>query len=164
MAGYLCARGGNNAGTYSPYRDGVLVYRIYAESLKNVVSPADLPADRMREEVLMMLDGINDEGAAISLYSHGEDELSFDNWRVLLKTIHEDGFAAVVTLSDLAETVVLEGRHRGERYFLTPSASTADYHPRGSSPLLGAGKPLGLTHDYEGRPLPPGNPSIGLYR
>jgi hypothetical protein len=112
----------------------------------------------------MMLDGINDEGAVISLYSHGEDELSFDNWRVLLETIHEDGFAAVATLSDLAEKMVLEGRHRGERYFLAPSASMADYHPRGNSPLSGAGKPLGLTHDYEGRPLPQGNPSIGLYK
>jgi hypothetical protein len=163
-AGYLCARGGNNAGTYSPYRDGVLVYRIYAESLKNVVSPADPPAERMREETLMMLDNINDEGAVMSLYSHGEDELSYRGWQVLLKTIHEDGFAAVATLNDLAEKVTLEGKRNGERYFLAPPPSLADYHPRDGSPLLGAGKPLGLTRDYEGKPLPPGNPSIGLYR
>jgi hypothetical protein len=164
MAGYLCARGGNNAGTYSPYRDGVLVYRIYAENLKNVVSPADLPEERMREETRMMLDCINDEGAVISLYSHDEDELSFGSWQVLLKTIHEDGFTTVAKLSDLAEKVVFEGTHRGERYFLTPPPSMADYHPRDGSPLLGAGKPLGIARDYEGKPLPPGNPSIGLYK
>jgi hypothetical protein len=164
-AGYLCGRCGDNVrNNFYPGTDGLDPYSIYGANFRTLISAPDIEPDIMRETVFIILDFINDEGAMMSLYSHDENELTFDNWRVLLKAIHDDGLATPVTLQSLAETMTKQGEFRDGRYFLTFSDDLSDYRLRQDSPWRGAGIPLGLRHDFDGRELPPGNPSIGLYQ
>jgi len=118
------------------------------------------------EEIRIRLDHFKDRYLAFGLYSHGENEFSLVQWYDLLDLIHDDPQIKVATLRELAERIRTDGRSAEDGWYFYPKeAPGTDWRPKAGSPLLDAGKPLGLKSDFTGKPVPPDRaPTIGLHQ
>lgn len=125
-----------------------------------------VPGNPVLDNVRLVLDYAKRFAPMIFLYSHGFDEFSLDDWRGLLAMLAEDPRIEVLTVSGIADRVREMGESAdGERYAFAMPAPSLDYRPGPRSPLVGAGRQLGLTKDFAGKTIPPGEaPNIGLYQ
>ena len=163
-AGFEVARAGQQA-NISPYiNKGVHHLAIWGISAFNVMGHDTSPTE-IRRKFLMLIDYFKDLGGWGTFYSHAENELSLKAWESVFKTIMDDGDIRVVTLEGMLKALKQEGVSDNEgNYTITAGPDMSDYHLRPDSPLIEAGIDVGLTSDFEGKPIPKGKrPNIGIY-
>lgn len=166
---YSYARGGWTS-PFRSYETGFHPYEMWGGRLGQIFgNPGSLTEDELHARLLMLFDQIKDDGMAAALYSHTENEFTLPQWEVLLEALRDDGSLPVLTLFEMGERMrqkTLNGAVEGIASLgLRDVADGSDYHPRSDSPLLGKGKPVEATTDFEGTPVSPNMPvNIGLYQ
>lgn len=120
----------------------------------------------LHDNYLLALDFIKQRFRNFALYSHSFNELDLDGWKRVLAVAAADPKVELVTLAEMVRRIEAEGENLGEGiYALTPRPASYDYRPGPDSPMLGAGRRLGLPFDFAGKPVPPdADPNIGLYQ
>ncbi|WP_156955734.1 hypothetical protein [Solidesulfovibrio alcoholivorans] len=127
-----------------------------------------LDAATLARRVSALLEWAKFTGAAISLYSHGEDEYSLSDWTALIDVLRADTEVTFATLQNIREYVATNGQlSSGATYVRTePWPDVADYTPTADSALLRAGAvyTTAMT-DFGGHTVPAGTiPAVGLYQ
>ena len=115
--GMTCGRVGTagNAALGSP--DGYDLYRIYAVKPRDAFG-TDVASPDFAAKVAAFLKKIKEVGGVLSLYSHGPDEFTNEQWKVLLPMLAKDKEVAYVTLHGLEEAVKKLAVPRDGKYYL----------------------------------------------
>ncbi|HCR13471.1 chitin deacetylase [Solidesulfovibrio sp.] len=115
--GMTCGRVGpaGNAALGSP--DGYDLYRIYSIKPRDVFG-TDVASPDFAAKVAAFLKKIKEVGGVLSLYSHGPDEFTNEQWKVLLPMLAKDKEVAYVTLHGLEEAVKKLAVPRDGKYYL----------------------------------------------
>ncbi|MEA4858751.1 polysaccharide deacetylase family protein [Solidesulfovibrio sp.] len=96
---------------------GYDLYQIYAGKPRDLFG-TDTASPEFRAKVEAFLKKIKEIGGVLSLYSHGPDEFTNEQWQALLPMLAKDKDVAYVTLRDLAATVKKLATPRDGRYYL----------------------------------------------
>ncbi|EKO38212.1 MAG: hypothetical protein B193_3094 [Solidesulfovibrio magneticus str. Maddingley MBC34] len=174
-AGYLAARNGYNGfyamgGFYSGTTpSGYDALDIWAVQPGAVFGNLDkgLTPEVMAQRVSAFLEWAKFTGAAVSLFSHGEDEYSLSEWSALLALIAADPDVTVTTLAGIQAYLAANAQSAVNLvYTRTVWPDVADYQPLAGSPLLDAGAAYAAAKtDFGGQLVPAGTiPSVGLYQ
>ena len=126
-----------------------------------------LDAATLARRVSALLEWAKFTGAAISLYSHGENEYSLSEWTALIDVLRADPEVTFATLQGIHEYVAANAQsHTGSTYTRTVWPDVADYAPTAASPLLRAGAAYASAMtDFGGHAVPAGAiPAVGLYQ
>lgn len=115
--GMTCGRVGpaGNAALGSP--DGYDLYRIYSIKPRDAFG-TDVASPDFAAKVAAFLKKIKEVGGVLSLYSHGPDEFTNEQWRALLPMLAKDKDVAYVTLHGLEEAVKKLAVPRDGKYAL----------------------------------------------
>jgi hypothetical protein len=115
--GMDCGRVGTagNAALGAP--GGYDLYRIYAVKPRDAFG-TDPASPEFQEKVAAFLKKAKEVGGALSLYSHGPDEFTNEQWKALLPLLARDKEVAYVTLHGLGEAVRKIGTLRDGKYYL----------------------------------------------
>lgn len=108
-AGFTTGRTGTGGVLLSPGNPSVDVFRLWAEKPKTLfgVSPS---AAEFERKVTAFLDGLKKTGGVACIYSHGEEEYSNEEWRMLLALLAVDSEIKVTTLDGLREFAEQTGK------------------------------------------------------
>jgi hypothetical protein len=105
-------------------------------------------------------------GAALVMLAHTTAELTVDQWNLVFDVVAQYPEITV----DSTEGVIATLKASPWTYVSETGISTrtwtdaSNYHLSSSSPCIDTGTPVGLTSDYEGRPIPRGQQvDIGAY-
>lgn len=115
--GMTCGRVGpaGNAALGSP--DGYDLYRIYSIKPRDAFG-TDVASPDFAAKVAAFLKKSKEVGGVLSLYSHGPDEFTNEQWRALLPMLAKDKEVAYVTLHGLEEAVKKLAVQRDGKYYL----------------------------------------------
>lgn len=126
-----------------------------------------LDAATLAPRVSALLEWAKFTGAALSLYSHGENEYSLSDWTTLIGVLRADPEVAFGTLQDIREYVATNSQsHTNSTYIRTVWPDVANYAPTADSVLLRAGAAYAATMtDFGGHTVLAGAiPTVGLYQ
>ena len=126
-----------------------------------------LDAATLAQSVSALLEWAKFTGAALSLYSHGENEYSLSEWTALIDLLRADPEVTFATLQGIREYVATKSQsHTGSTYIRTEWPDVADYAPVSGSALLGAGAAYATSMtDFGGHSVQAGTiPVVGLYQ
>ncbi len=168
--GFTAARAGGMA-AYSHYNSTFHPLEIWAYGANRFQESPGTDPRLLREIALMVLDSFKDNGMIASIFSHGPNEMSLEDWNVFLAAVAEDGTVPVLTLQGMVDLVKAASwwlgisPENGGAYRLPEGKDLTDYHLTLSSPLLGAGVRTGASEDFEGKKITSGAVvNIGLYQ
>lgn len=115
----------------------------------------DLTPSGLAENLRLALDFAKLNYSSLALFSRSYRDLEPEQWKELMGILHEDPEVKVLSLAGISANEGSEERRPGN----------SDYRPLSNSPLIEAGKPLGLTRDFAGQPVVHGKaPNIGLFQ
>jgi len=162
--GFEVARSGQQS-EISPYMNkGINPLSVWGISAYNVMGQNSSTSET-RRKFFMLIDYFKDLGGWGTFYSHAENELTLKAWETVFQATKDDGDIRVVTLTGMLEALKQQGVPDNEGNYKIPiGPDQSDYHPRPDSPLIRAGIEVGLTSDFEGKPIQKGTrPNIGIF-
>lgn len=171
-AGYTAARTGYDGsyamgGFYSGVTPGGYdTLAIWAERPGDIFGRFLDPATLARR-VSAFLEWAKFTGAAVSLYGHGSDEYTLEEWSALFALVVADGQVRTATLAGIRQYVAANAESQaGSTFVRTVWPDLADYHPLRGSPLVRAGAAYATAKtDMSGALVPAGTiPNLGLYQ
>lgn len=164
--GYLLSRSRTEK-TLVSAREKVNPFFIESISLKNIFT--NTPTDNIEEMFRMFMDYLKYHGVIMGLYAHGIDEATVEEWRELMEVLASEPVIQTASLAEIDEqikkfcTPLEDGGYQCPAN-TGPVRGDESFRPGPGSPLLGAGRHVGLDSNFLGQPLPADAlPNIGLY-
>jgi hypothetical protein len=161
--GFSASRGSGTTGEHT--MASMSVYNITPVSLYSVFGNDANPQNtegKVEQYTAGVLEYLKFIGGVYFFFSHSASEFSSEAWDALLTEVAKSG-VQVMTLTQAGAYIVANGTDSGDHMTYTRTFTDAsDYRLRAGSPAINAGTDVGLTTDFDGKPIR-GVPDIGAY-